>query len=292
MSAILVAGGARDPNLVAVIKTLQEKGIVVVPLLIDAGENPALHWNLNTADIVLNHTPLACSGVFLRRDVFHENDTDAAYRAAAWFAAIQGWLLACPQVRILNRAYLGKHTNKLQVLQLARQAGLLIPDTLISNDINNIELLNKANELVAKPVTGGGYCQSIDALLSETELQDGISATPAIVQHNITGPDVRIYAVDDQFLGFQIHADKIDYRESRNRHIETFDPLPERITEAMRHLMTKMGLDWCAADFKLDPKSGQFFFLEINSNPMFSAFDKVAHGAITGAIADFLTISA
>ena len=54
-------------------------------------------------------------------------------------------------------------------------------------------------------------------------------------------------------------------------------------------LMEVMELDWCAADFKADSESEDLTFLEINSNPMFSVFDRVAQGGIMKAVLDFLS---
>lgn len=289
MTSVLVAGGSRDPNLITILEALRMRNVQILPLLVEAGNNPSLSWELDTGVITLNGNPLNCSGVFIRRDVFHDGGSDGDYRASAWFTVIQGWLAISPQVRVLNRPYIGRHTNKLHVLRLAQSAGLPIPATTITNDISRIKFRSGVTDFVAKPVTGGGYCQSLDTLLSETQLQEGIAATPAIVQCKLAGPDVRIYAIDNTFLGFRIYADKIDYRESRNRNIEPMDQLPVKIMQGLKRLMTTMGLNWCAADFKLDPKNGQLIFLEINSNPMFSVFDKVAQGQITDAIVGFLT---
>lgn len=43
-----------------------------------------------------------------------------------------------------------------------------------------------------------------------------------------------------------------------------------------------------AADFKACPRTGRLLFLEVNSGPMFSAFDAAGHGCLTAAMADWL----
>ena len=50
-----------------------------------------------------------------------------------------------------------------------------------------------------------------------------------------------------------------------------------------------MGLDWGATDVKYDPKTDQYFFLEVNSNPMFSVFDRVSAGKLSASIIKTLT---
>jgi len=66
------------------------------------------------------------------------------------------------------------------------------------------------------------------------------------------------------------------------------DRLPANTLEGLRRLTDEMGLDFWAADFKIPRASGNPVFLEVNSNPMFSAFDSVAGGAISAAILNYL----
>jgi D-alanine-D-alanine ligase-like ATP-grasp enzyme len=58
---------------------------------------------------------------------------------------------------------------------------------------------------------------------------------------------------------------------------------------ALRKLMTRLGLDFGAADFKTDPDTGELIFLELNTSPMFAKFDLVSGGQLTAAIIQELT---
>jgi hypothetical protein len=53
--------------------------------------------------------------------------------------------------------------------------------------------------------------------------------------------------------------------------------------------MNILRLDFGAADFKTCPKTGRFLFLEVNSSPMFAAFDAASDGAVSRAIAESLS---
>jgi hypothetical protein len=289
MSRILVAGGVRDPNVHTVLAAAEARGVETVPLLIGEGRNPSLTWDLDSDDLRLDGKRVAVTGVFARQDVFHGGGPHACYRALAWYTTLQGWLAVCSRIRVLNRGYLGRHTNKLHTLRLARAAGLKVPATVVTNEVGSLARSRQAGETIAKPVPGGGYCKPINELLADTELCDGIAASPAIVQDRLSGPDLRIYGINGGCMGFRIQADAVDYRESRNRNIEWIDHLPGSTVEGLGRLMASMGLDWCAADFKAHPESGDLTFLEINSNPMFSVFDRVGRGAIADAIVQFLS---
>ncbi len=285
MSKLLIAGGCRDPNLSALIKAAQGQGIGVVKLLIGESPRPAFDWNLETNELYIDEKPLRVNGAFVRRDVFHGEGVNANYNALAWYTSLQGWLASYANIRCLNRRYLGRYTNKLHTLYLARSVGLEIPITLVTNTPNVNNTQANGFDLVAKPVSGGGYCKSVDHLLTETELQAGVTASPAIVQERLSGPDVRIYVIDEELFGFRISSEALDYRTNSERVIEPIDISPyQSTTTKLKCLMTALGLNWCATDFKLNEKTEELTFLEINSDPMFSVFDKLANGMITQAI--------
>ena len=50
------------------------------------------------------------------------------------------------------------------------------------------------------------------------------------------------------------------------------------MAEPMLGLCAELGLDFAAADLKLDESTGLWYFLEVNSNPMFAAFDQAGDG--------------
>ena len=284
-----MAGGARDPNLHAVLDAARARGVEVLAALAGAGENPSLTWDLGSDALVLDGKAVKVTSAFLRFDVFHGGGPDAKYRASAWHATLEGWLASCPRVRTLNRCYLGRYTNKLHALRMARAAGLVAPPTLATNAVDRLKESPWGKAAVAKPVPGGGYCKPLEELLAGVKTRDGIAAVPAIVQPRLPGADVRVYGIRGTYAGFRIQGDTVDYRESARRDIAPMDDIPRTALDGLERLMEGMGLDWCAADFKACPDSGSLTFLEINSNPMFAAFDRVGGGTITRAIVNFLT---
>lgn len=288
MSSILVFGGVHDPNVHAVIEAARKRGIEAVPLLIGEARTPSLRWNLASDELWVDGSMLTTTAVFARQDAFHSGGPDANYRAIGWYATLLGWLAACPAVRILNRGYLGRHTNKLDILRLARASGLTVPETLVTNDTGYLTAAHQIDEMIAKPVPGGGFCTLLDDLLAGTESRDGVAATPAIVQRRLDGADVRLYRIGDRTIGFRIDGAAVDYRTSRDCHITRIDRFPGATVQGLECLMKSMSLDWGAADFKGDPEGEQLVFLEINSNPMFSTFDRFAAGTIAESVVGFL----
>ena len=286
MKSILVAGGAFDPNICYLSEQAERQGMEVVALIIGEDTNHSLEWDMATNTLRLDDRPIQVNAAFTRHDVFHSGGTDAHYRASAWHTSISGRFACHPEIRMLNRPYVGCYTNKLQVLRMAVSVGFPIPKTLITNDIAKIQKFSNTS-LIAKPVTGGGYCKEADDLLAQTDFRNGLTSCPAIVQEKIEGPDVRIYRIGDWYAGFSIQSDALDYRQSGNRIIKPMEVLPHDLVERLGVLMNQMGMDWGAADFKWRDET--FYFLEINSNPMFSVFEKIAQGKISSQILYFLT---
>jgi hypothetical protein len=61
--------------------------------------------------------------------------------------------------------------------------------------------------------------------------------------------------------------------------------VPQEVSR-LRNLMSRVGLDFGAADFKTDPETGQ---LGLNTSPMFVRFDQVSGGKVCDAIVAELT---
>jgi D-alanine-D-alanine ligase-like ATP-grasp enzyme len=64
--------------------------------------------------------------------------------------------------------------------------------------------------------------------------------------------------------------------------------LPKRLTRQLKRLTDRIGLDFAAADYKTCANTGKLKFLEVNTAPMFVAFDRAGKGCITDAILRFL----
>jgi D-alanine-D-alanine ligase-like ATP-grasp enzyme len=84
----------------------------------------------------------------------------------------------------------------------------------------------------------------------------------------------------------------LDYRTTQQTSVEPWlEALPAEILSGLARLMDNFGLDFGAADFKTDPETGELLFLEINTSPMFAAFDRVSNQAVSQVLVDELTQS-
>lgn len=292
---VLVAGGRRDPNVAALLEALRHRGTPVAAVLVGEGADPAIDWDLDADRLVVDGAVLDPRAAFVRHDVFeHLEDgrAESGFRAYAWHTALGGWVAAHEGVRAFNRRSAGTLTNKPEVLCLARRAGLAVPATRVTNALGDPSPAGDAAARwrghVAKPVAGGGYCRRLPELLRDTELRDGVAAAPAIVQPELVPPEVRVFSIAGERFAFRVVSDALDYRAAPGARLEPLASVPDGIAEGLARLMDRMELDFGAADFKTCPDTGNLLFLEMNSGPMFAAFDRVAGGALTRAMAKYL----
>lgn len=289
-TSLLIAGGSLDPNLDQLEARARARGLPLCSLRVGPGLHPRVRWDLAGDALLLDGKPLRPSAIFLRHDVFaamQDPRPAVAERAMAWHTLVSGWALAHDDVRVPNRRSRQYGANKPLALQLARRVGLRVPATAFTNDIAALRQ-GPAWPRVVKPIDGGALCEPLEDVLARTPEHDGVAAHPAIVQERLEPPELRVYVVGRRLFGFRVISDALDYRSTHRTRVEPAPTLPAALGQALLELAEQLGLDWAAADFKTEPGSGELCFLEINSAPMFVAFDRACEGGLGDALLDWL----
>lgn len=297
---LLIAGGLADPSLHALAEAAHALACPWVDLRVPADSSPPFHWDLSLdpAPPDLRGYAVAAPwgdgplphGAFIRQDVFAalgDPRPEVATRALGWFAAVQGWLLAHPEVLLFNRDITPVPFNKPAALLRARAVGLPVPSTWVSNDRPRLEA-RLAEACIAKPVAGGGLCQTLDDALREAPGPAPFLAMPALVQPRLVAPELRIFVVGEQTFAFDVRSPSLDYRAQQDADVHAV-PVPSRAAQPLHALMREFRMDFGAADFKTDPDSGELVFLELNTSPMFARFDAACGGALCRAMVEHLT---
>ena len=107
------------------------------------------------------------------------------------------------------------------------------------------------------------------------------------MQQCLEPPELRVFRIGEQWFGFNLISDALDYRTSKSTRIQVATVEGE-IIKKLTSLSDQLCLDFAAADFKTCPKTKELQFLEINSNPMFAGFDLKVDGALSDAILSHL----
>jgi hypothetical protein len=288
--ALLLAGGQEDPNLLVLADAVKHANVELLDLRLPASESPAFCWNPEDGAPRFSGKPIKATGAFIRHDVFggmKDSRPEVSVRASAWYQTLLGWLLSEPRIRMFNREISQAAMNKPTALMLAREAGLRIPQTWITNQPDEFTDDQK-EQMIAKPVLGGDYCYSLAEALGKTNLRNGMAATPAIVQKRLVAPEIRIYVIGKSSFAFEVRSNSLDYRVNQDADLILLPEVPREVC-LLRKLMSRLGMDFGAADFKTDPDTGQLVFLELNTGPMFGRFNQVSGGQLCAAIIHELT---
>lgn len=287
---ILVAGGQLDPNIGRLLRRLLSRGVAFRDLLVGPKLNPEVSLDFSTGKFCLNGEVIVPSAGFMRHDVFlQQNDRSpqAAASALNWFHAIRGWLTADNTIKCFNRRSEGVENNKLRNLSLAREIGLPIPETMITNNFEAPNVQLTAMELVQKPVAGGELTTLLDSLRESIVTAPLISQYPRFIQERLKRPELRVYRIGDEVFGFYISSDDLDYRSNNRVTLEPGE-VPISIKRGFWALCERLGLDFAAGDFMKRECDGEYCFLEVNTQPMFAAFDIATDGKVCDAIIDYL----
>jgi hypothetical protein len=279
---LLLAGGILDPNLESVARAAGALGIDLVDLRFGPSLNPRFSWDPSRAPARVDGVPRLPDAAFIRYDVFGalaDSREAVRQRSIGWLHAVQGWLHANSSVRTFNREASNASTYKPAELAAARRAGLAIPRTLVSNEACSLEEFAGG---IVKPVAGGDYCRPLEEVGQSTEFRQGASSTPAIVQRRMVAPEVRVFVIGSRQFAFEMQSPSLDYRIKQDAKVLPCAPPPE--SAGLIALMREFRMEFGAADFKTDPETGKLAFLELNSSPMFAAFDQTTEGELSRAL--------
>lgn len=284
--ALLIGGGRDDPSLACLVEAARRAGVAVLPVLVDAGAEPCLGWDVATGAMTLDGALVDPAGLFLRYDVFTPRARGAALdRALGWYNTLLGWAAARPDIHLFNREISPQAGIKPYQLQLARALGLSIPATWIGNDLAALRARD-AGPAIAKPVGGGAYVQPLADALVCHDPKAACAPIPAIVQERLGYPEYRVFVVGEDTHVFEVASDQLDYRPDPAARLDyrgQHGPIGAAVA-GCRAVAAALRCNFAACDLKTRDGDAAPVFLEINTGPMFAAFDRAADGALTASI--------
>jgi len=288
---LLIVGGEADPQLRRMIDRARSRDLPVKTILHRNGGQLLLDWDISSGVLRCDNEPVNPTAAFVRQDVFRFLQTKKQIDrddARSWKILIDGWLWSNPEIRLFNRAFAMRDAvNKPLALVWARDAGLLVPETVLHSSVSVARSALTEAPVVYKPVGGGDMCRELDGEALD-RVTEAFLPRPYIFQEKLVPPELRIFRIGGQFFAFQIEADALDYRTvGGDAKVTEVEP-PAHLLDGLRQLTDRFGLTYTAADFKTREATGELFFLETNSNPMFAAFDVASDGRLVDAMLDWL----
>ncbi|SFW59965.1 Glutathione synthase/RimK-type ligase, ATP-grasp superfamily [Luteibacter sp. UNCMF366Tsu5.1] len=218
-------------------------------------------------------------------------------------AALLGGLMA-QSARWLNHpAAVWEAEFKPFQLRIAKEVGLPIPRTLISNDPDAIARAHAHfGRTIVKPARSGHFWREgeeyaiFTSLLTDEHL-DALSDakwTPSIYQELIPKDvDVRVTWVGGRIFAAAIHSQTdplavVDWRKTGNAALpHSRLELPQPLLDKLHQLMIRLGLAFGCIDLVRTP-SGEYVFLEVNPSGQWLWLDDQLGLGISSAVADWL----
>jgi glutathione synthase/RimK-type ligase-like ATP-grasp enzyme len=190
--------------------------------------------------------------------------------------------------------------HKVYQLKVAREVGLEIPVTLVTNDPDEARAFvqthgPEATVYKAFSATEQHWRESRLLKPEETQLLDNVRFAPVIFQEYIPARfDLRVTIVGKNIFAAAIYSQETSYRvdfrmEFDRSRVESFE-LPGEIVEPLYALMDRLGLVYGAIDMRLTP-DGRFVFLEINPAGQWLFIENRTKQPITDAFIRLLAAS-
>ncbi len=219
-------------------------------------------------------------------------------------SALMGMLLARIERVMSPPANIWRSEHKLMQLVAAREAGLMVPDTVITNEPSEVlaAFSRFDGQMIAKPVRTGfvDYGKEQHAVFTTRILAEHLEQvesagwSPAIYQPLIPKRcDVRVTAVGDDLFVAEIDSQRdpaatVDWRRTQDPHLpHRRAELPPEVRSAVRRLLSGLGLVYGALDFVRTPDD-RYVFLEVNPNGQWLWLDDMLEFDITGSIVRWL----
>ena len=209
------------------------------------------------------------------RTGFHEDLNDQTARLFAWSEANEALLgvwysLDCFWMNPPTADEVSQ--RKIRQLQVARQVGLSIPDTLVTNQPDAARGVRRDPWRGARRAQGvsehrAGAARNPPAAAEDLSLLDAVRYTPVIFQRFVPADlDLRVTVVEDEIFTAAISSEPqyaADYRPGLgSAKVAPFE-LPSSVAEKLLELMKIFGLNFGAIDLRVTPE-GDYVFLEVN----------------------------
>ncbi len=206
---------------------------------------------------------------------FHEDLRDETARLFAWSEANEALLGVWYSLGAywMNPPLADEVSQrKVRQLQVARQVGLTIPDTVVTNEPDVAQMFVQKHgigHVVRKAFRNIAQAPRETHLLraEDLDLLDSVCYTPVIFQEFVPATvDLRVTVVEDDIFSAAVTSESqysADYRPGlASATVVPYD-LPHDVAGKLHELMKVFGLKYGAIDLRVTP-GGDHVFLEVN----------------------------
>lgn len=303
--SILVLGDPLDPHILSVTKELSSRGADFYVLDIwHPWESIGIFIEQGQPIVRIEGVDVAFNNVWCRWKP-HVGDTAEAEAFALRERRefILGLLEVLPLRNYINDPWQqDRSRNKILQLLVARNVGLTIPVSWISNDADAVVHASRIRRMIYKPLS---WLATVDGKLlftnevTQDELllnREAISVAPGIFQELIPKRcEYRITIMDRQFFSVRIYSQErpetmLDWRRNQSNLRYEQATLPKEIEEKLGLLMTSLKLRYAAIDM-IETDADHWIFLEANPGGNWLWLEERTQIPISNAIVEALISS-
>src|SRR5258708_5447925 len=211
-------------------------------------------------------------------------------RALEFEDALSCWVEMTSALVVNRPSAMASNNSKPYQLQLIRDAGFDVPETLVTTDpAAATEFQERHSAVIYKSISG---IRSMVTRLGpeHRERLSNIAHCPTQFQQYIEGTDFRIHVVADQVFACAIRSDADDYRypqaHSAGPQVRSCE-VPRDIDDRCLKLAAVLDLAVAGIDLRRTP-SGRWYCFEANPSPGFSFYEEATGQAIGEAVARLL----
>ena len=218
---------------------------------------------------------------------------DRAFAESEWQHAIDGFFSSLP-ARVVSPPFMQRSAIKPRQLAAARDEGLRVPESLITNEIDEaLAFVEKYGRVIHKASSSPPH-RFLDTRTwgcREMECIEEISLCPIILQEQIDGPsDIRATIIGNRIFAARIDkSERYSGPDSRLDLDATCQPheLPDEVSSRLLRVMDRLGLLFATVDLKLT-ENRDYVFFEVNPQGQFLYIEILTGLPISSTIAGFL----
>lgn len=234
-------------------------------------------------------------------EVLDLGDVDAVYarpltvsdsaRSLRFSAAVTEWLDLTDALVVNRPLSMRSNSSKPYQCQVIAAAGFAVPETLVTNDPNEVLAFHQRHGKVIFKSTSG--IRSIVRELDEARLRslELIRRLPTQFQAHVDGVDTRVHVVGNAVFASEVNTAAIDYRyanrdgQTVHHTATTLDP---DLQSRCRDLAQQLELPLCGIDLRRRP-DGSYVCFEVNPMPAFSYYESNTGQPIARSLVEYMS---
>lgn len=211
-----------------------------------------------------------------------------------------------PNARWVNDYWqMQRYSIKACQMDVAREVGLSVPETIITNDLETVKkLAGLHKEIIVKPMAYNGFAEGDSQygcytnILTARDLEqygsEDLAYAPAIFQQRINKvQELRVTVIGEEVFACEIQTqpgmlENIDWR------IQNVEDLPHRLIDLpqeaslrLKKMLSIMGLNFGAFDLIKD-ETGIYYFIEVNPNGQYFWIELLTGAPLTEAMVSLI----